>query len=109
MVNTIAYLHVALDFDIWARARKEVQQAHLDHFSILLRDSRFSRFNARQRLGKMNVVRKLLFALQTEWYPHDVIPHLVDAIQVVAQHNFSNDTAIKPLVSYLAANLHEGM
>ncbi|KZV83556.1 beach-domain-containing protein [Exidia glandulosa HHB12029] len=107
VANSIAYQFVALDFHIWYRTRKEIQTAHLAHFVALLRDNHFARFNARQRLAKLNIVRKLLYALQTDWYQHDVIPQLVDSMKTVAEYNFSTDAAIKPLVSYLAANLHE--
>ena len=93
---------------IWSKTRKEVQTAHLNHFGVLLRDSDFARFNARQRLAKFSLVRKLLYVLQTDWYATDVVPHLVDALRVVAEQNFSTDGAIKPIVSYLAANLPAG-
>ncbi|KAH7092832.1 beach-domain-containing protein [Auriculariales sp. MPI-PUGE-AT-0066] len=105
IVNAIVYEFVVLDMHIWSRTRKEVQTAHLDHFGVLLRDSDFARFNARQRMAKFNLVRKLLYVLQTDWYANDVVPHLIDAIRVVAEQNFSTDGAIKPMVSYLAANL----
>lgn len=44
-----------------------------------------------------------------EWYPEEMIGDLIGALKVVAQTHFSTDETIKPLVSYLAANLHEGM
>ena len=56
----------------------------------------------------MGVVRKLLFVWQTDWYAPDVLPFLLDTIRVVAEANFTIDDAIRPIVSYLAANLHEG-
>lgn len=56
----------------------------------------------------MAVVRKLLFVLQMDWYQADTIPLVVDALKISAQANFSKDEAIKPIVSYLAARLHEG-
>ena len=55
----------------------------------------------------MGVVRKLLFVLQTDWYPDDMLPFLLDTLKVVSESNFSIDEAIRPLVSYLAANLHD--
>ena len=81
---------------------------HLDHFSTLLKVSRYRTFNAKQRIAKMGVVRKMLFALQTNWYSQDMIPNLISALQCVAQSWFSADDTIKPIVSFLAANLHEG-
>jgi hypothetical protein len=108
IVNSVAYRAIALDFELWARTRKEVQRVHLEHFTTLLQTSRFKRFNIKQRFAKLGLVRKLLFVLQTEWYSHDMIPFVVKALKVAAQVNFSADDAIKPIVSYLAANLHEG-
>lgn len=109
MVNSVAYRAIALDFELWARTRKEIQRVHLEHFTTLLYTSRFKRFNIKQRFAKLGLVRKLLFVLQTEWYQHDMISFVVDALKVAAQANFSPDDAIKPIISFLAANLHEGI
>lgn len=62
----------------------------------------------KQRLAKLGLVRRLLFALQTNWYGREAIPWLIEALKVSALANFTKDDAIKPLVSYLAANLHDG-
>lgn len=75
---------------------------------MLLSASKYKKFNAKQRLGKMNVVRKFLFALQTDWYPQDSMPWFIDTLKVIAEANFSTDDVIKPIVAYLAANLHPG-
>ncbi|OSD07923.1 beach-domain-containing protein [Trametes coccinea BRFM310] len=107
IVNTVAYRAIALDFQLWSRTRSEIQHLHLEHFSTLLDASRHKRFNVKQRLAKMAVVRKLLFVLQTDWYSQEMLPFLLDALRVVAEANFSIDDAIRPIVSYLAANLHE--
>lgn len=109
VVNSVAYRAIALDFELWARTRKEVQRVHLEHFTTLLQTSRFKKFNIKQRFAKLGLVRKLLFVLQTEWYSHDTIPLIVGALKVAAQAKFSADDAIKPIISYLAANLHEGI
>lgn len=106
-MNTIAYRHIALDFEIWSRACNEVQKAHLEHFVTLLHTSRYKRFNLKQRIAKFGLVRKLLFVLQTNLYKHDVIPYLMDALRVTASQNFSAEPSIKPIVAYLAASLHE--
>ncbi|KDQ53971.1 hypothetical protein JAAARDRAFT_61057 [Jaapia argillacea MUCL 33604] len=135
ITNTIAYRSIALDFELWSKARRDIQQVHLEHFVILLQRSRFKKFNAKVRFGngKLGVVGKLLFVLQTDWYDGDwerdgygfgsylggeegggrgvsggLIKGIVDALKVVAQANFSTDEVIKPTVSYLAANLHDG-
>ena len=108
MVNSVAYRAIALDFELWAQTRKEIQRVHLEHFTTLLYTSRFKRFNAKRRFANLGLVRKLLFVLQTDWYQYDMIPFVVDALKITAQVNFSPDDAIKPIVSFLAANLHEG-
>ncbi|KAJ7720932.1 beach-domain-containing protein [Mycena metata] len=109
VVNAVAYRAIALDFELWARTRQEVQRVHLEHFTTLLLASRYKKFNAKQRFAKFGVVRKLLFALQTNWYQPEVVPFVVDALKSAAQSSFSKEEAIKPIVSYLAANLHGGM
>ena len=75
---------------------------------MLLRTSKYKKFNVKQRLSKMNVVRKFLFALQTDWYSLESIPWLIETLEVVAEATFSTDDVIKPVVAYLAANLHPG-
>ncbi|KAJ7241683.1 beach-domain-containing protein [Mycena haematopus] len=107
VVNAVAYRAIALDFELWARTRQEVQRVHLEHFTTLLIASRYKKFNVKQRFAKIGLVRKLLFALQTNWYQPEVIPYVIEALKAAAQANFSKEEAIKPIVSYLAANLHE--
>ena len=109
IVNVMAYRAIALDFGLWSSAKTEIQRMHLDHFSMLLVSSKYRSFNATQRVGKFGVVRKMLFALQTKWYSTDVITDLVSALRCVAQACLSSDGTIKPIVSFLAANLHEGI
>ena len=62
----------------------------------------------KQRMAKMGLVQKFLFALQAEWYPQETLPYALEALKVTSQANFTKDDTIKPLVSHLAANLHEG-
>ncbi|TDL19109.1 beach-domain-containing protein [Rickenella mellea] len=107
IVNTLAYRTLALDLEIWSGTPTEIQRAHLDHFATLLKTSRYKAFNARQRIAKFGVVRKLLFVLQTAWYAQDVVRDVVAALKTVALACFSADETIKPMVSYLAANLHD--
>ena len=108
VTNLVAYKAIALDFELWSRSRKEIQRSHLEHFTILVQTSRYRAFNVKQRMAKMGLVRKLLFALQAEWYPQETLPYVIEALKVTSQANFTKDDTIKPLVSYLAANLHEG-
>ncbi|KAJ7151346.1 beach-domain-containing protein [Mycena crocata] len=109
VVNAVAYRAIALDFELWARTRQEVQRVHLEHFTTLLIASRYKKFNVKQRFAKIGLVRKLLFALQTNWYQPEVIPYVIEALKAAAMANFSKEEAIKPIVSYLAANLHGGL
>lgn len=60
----------------------------------------------KQRLAKLGLARRLLFVLQTDWYQKDMTPLLINALYSVCQADFSRDETIKPVVSYLAANLH---
>ena len=108
VVNTAAYRTIALDLQLWADTRTEIQHAHLEHFAMLLQVSKYKRFNSKQRLSKMHLVRKFLFAIQVDWYQLEATPWLVDKLRIVAQSDFSCDNTIKPIVSYLAANLHPG-
>jgi hypothetical protein len=64
-------------------------------------------FNMKQRISSMDLVRKLLFALQADWYSQDVFDLLLEALKVAAKASFDKDDTIKPMVSYLAANLPE--
>lgn len=108
MINSLAYRAIALDFEIWSTARPEIQRLFFEHFTVLLKTSKYRNFNARQRLGKLGVIRKLLFVLQTDWYGQDMVDHMLDALKCVAQAYWSVTDTIKPMVSYLASNLHEG-
>ncbi|TFK23845.1 beach-domain-containing protein [Coprinopsis marcescibilis] len=107
VVNVLAYRAIALDFDLWSRAIKEIQRVHLEHFTLLLKTSRYRVFNGKQRLMKLGLVKKVLFALQANWFKGDAEECLINVLQLAAQSNFTTEDAIKPLVSYLAANLHE--
>ncbi|KAI9573033.1 hypothetical protein HD554DRAFT_2058344 [Boletus coccyginus] len=105
ITNTIAYGAIALDFELWSMTTPDIQRAHLEHFAFLLRASRYRKFNAKVRLSKLNLVRRLLFAMQSPWYPLEMVSHIVNALGVVMQAHFSANDAIKPVVSYIAANV----
>lgn len=81
---------------------------YFEHFVTLVETSRYRAFNLTQRLSKLGLVRKMLFALQSDWFSADMANHLIDTLGVVCRADFSRDDVIKPLVSFLAANLHEG-
>jgi hypothetical protein len=98
-----------LDFLLWSRTNPEIQRAHLEHFAILVQTSRYRRFDVKQRYHKMGIVRKFLFVLQTDLYQPSLLPTLTGAVRAVVEANFSQDEAIKPLLSMIAANVHTGL
>ncbi|KAG2357108.1 hypothetical protein BDR07DRAFT_1421270 [Suillus spraguei] len=105
VTNTIAYRAVALDFELWSKTSADIQRAHLEHFAFLLRASRYRKFNIKMRLSKLGIVRKLLFAIQSAWYPQESISLAVNTLELVAQSSFTTEEAIKPIVSYVVAAL----
>ncbi|KIK43894.1 hypothetical protein CY34DRAFT_788831 [Suillus luteus UH-Slu-Lm8-n1] len=107
VVNTIAYRAVALDFELWSKTSIDIQRAHLEHFAFLLRASRYRKFTIKMRLSKLGIVRKLLFVIQSAWYPQESIALVVNTLVLVAQSSFTAEEAIKPIVSYIAATLAE--
>ncbi|KAG1745693.1 hypothetical protein EDB19DRAFT_1927133 [Suillus lakei] len=107
VVNTIAYRAVALDFELWSKTSVDIQRAHLEHFAFLLRASRYRKFTIKMRLSKLGIVRKLLFAIQSAWYPQESLSLVVNVLVLVAQSSFTAEEAIKPIVSYIAANIAE--
>lgn len=109
ITNTIAYAAIALDFELWSMTSADIQRAHLEHFAFLLRASRYRKFNIKVCLFKLNLVRRLLFAMQSAWYPPETVSRIVNALAIVLQAHFSANDAIKPVASYIAANLHSGM
>ncbi|KAG6889353.1 hypothetical protein C0992_005581 [Termitomyces sp. T32_za158] len=107
VVNVVAYKAIALDFELWSRTKPEIQQMYLEHFPTLLQTSRYRKFNNRQKFAKIGLVRKLLFALQMDWFHQEMVPLMLDALRAAIRSRFSKEDTIKPVVAYLAANLHE--
>lgn len=105
IVNVVAYraiaLQVQVDLGLWSRTRKEIQCTHFEHFTTLLQTGKYKIFDVKQHLSSMGLVRKLLFALQADSVP------LFEALKVAARASFDKEDTIKPMVSYLAANLPE--
>ncbi|KAI0067044.1 beach-domain-containing protein [Artomyces pyxidatus] len=108
ITNIVAYRAIALDFELWSRTREEIQCVHLEHITTLMHSSRYKKFNVNQRLANVGLTRRLLFVWQTPWYSSSNLQYLLDALRVVIESTFSVDDTIKPVVSYLAANLHDG-
>lgn len=110
-MNPVAYKCIALDFHFWSLVSPPIQALYWQHFSMLLENSRFQRFNIKQRFAKKfaspGVIRLMLFFLQTDLYTDDMIKQLVAAMEAVARYTWSTEGAIKPILSYLAANLVE--
>jgi hypothetical protein len=111
IVNTGAYRSIGLDFHLWSMMPRDLQKAYWEHFSVLLETSKFCRFNSKHRFGKKlhstGVLRQALFIFQTDLYLNEMVPVMVDAIAVLARSNWSTESSIKPMVSYLAAKLHQ--
>ncbi|KAG6816009.1 hypothetical protein H0H87_009501 [Tephrocybe sp. NHM501043] len=107
VVNSVAYKAIALDFELWSHANSDIQQLYLEHFPTVLQLSRYRKYNSRQKFTKLGLVRRLLFVLQTDWFHQDMTPFVLDALKAAIRANFSKDDTIKPVVAYLAANLHE--
>jgi hypothetical protein len=57
----------------------------------------------------MGIVRKFLFVLQTDLYQPALLPALTDSLRAMVEANFSPDETIKPLLSMIAANVHDGL
>ena len=85
-----AYRAIALDLVIWSTTKAEIQRAYFEHLITLVKTSKYRNFNTRQRLGQLGIVRKLLFALQTDWFGQDIVEHIINALKHVAQvgHSF---------------------
>lgn len=56
----------------------------------------------------MGLVRKLLFVLQTDWYDMGMARDIVSILREIVVKKWNRDDIVKPIVAYLAANLHEG-
>lgn len=108
-MNTIAYRTIALDFELWSHARSEIQDIFFEHFETLVKTSKHRAFNAKQRFSKFGVIRKLLFVLHTTWFTVEMVSKVIKVLRLIASVCFSAEDAIKPIVSYLAARLHDGM
>jgi hypothetical protein len=70
--------------------------------------SRYRRFNAKQRLSGIGLTRQFLFIWQTSWYTVDSLPFFLKAFKAVMESTFLAEETIKPVLSYLAAHLHDG-
>ncbi|KAI0261217.1 beach-domain-containing protein [Gloeopeniophorella convolvens] len=101
ITNTVAYRFIALDFDLWSRARNEIQRVYLEHFFDLVVTSRYRRFNAKQRLSGMGLTRRFLFVWQTSWYSSEALPHFLKSFRAVLESSFLVEDTIKPVLSYL--------
>jgi hypothetical protein len=110
IVNTGAYRSIGLDFHLWSIMPPDLQRAYWGHFSMVLATSKFRRFNIKHRFEKklhnIGVFGQVLFIYQTDLYGDEMVAAMVEAIAVLAKCNWSPES-IKPIVSYLAAKLHQ--
>lgn len=113
LINPFLYRVMMLDFSLWTQMPLDVQLAHLDHFVALLKSSRYRRFNAK-RMAKMQIARKILFAMETLQAQESrdsrtedkdvVMSKYITTLRIVLISSF-NDGAIRALSSFLAAQL----
>ncbi|KIO27820.1 hypothetical protein M407DRAFT_72594 [Tulasnella calospora MUT 4182] len=109
ITNYVAYRIIALDFSFWSLLLPPLQRLHLAHFDMILLTSKFRHFNAKFRFVKFGAVKKLLFVLQTSMYRNEMIPEVISALAGIARQSFSTEATIKPIVSFLAANLEHSI
>jgi hypothetical protein len=107
ITNPVAYRFIALDFELWSRTRGEIQRVHLEHFIDLTVSSRYKNFNVKQRLSGMGVARRFLFVWQTSFYKAETVPLFLKSFKAVMESSFLVEDTIKPVLSYLAAYLHD--
>ena len=108
ITNPVAYQFIALDFELWSRTRGEIQRLHLEHFIDLVVTSRYRDFNVNQRLSGMGLTRRFLFVWQTSFYEAETVAHFLKSFKAVMESSFLAEDTIKPVLSYLAAHLHDG-
>ncbi|KAI9451783.1 beach-domain-containing protein [Russula earlei] len=107
ITNPVAYRFIALDFELWSKTRDEIQRVHLEHFIDLVVTSRHKRFNVKQRLSGMGLTRRFLFVWQTSCYAAEMLPYFLKSFKAVMGSSFFAEDTIKPVLSYLAAHLHD--
>ncbi|EPQ31444.1 uncharacterized protein PFL1_00779 [Pseudozyma flocculosa PF-1] len=106
LVNPFLYRIIMLDFELWSQTSESMQLVHLDHFKILLRTSRHRRFNAK-RVAKMQIPKKIVYALRSRVYGTTAAQTLVVALRAVLNSGFT-DASIRIVTSYLATELCRG-
>jgi hypothetical protein len=108
ITNPIAYRFIALDFELWSRTRDEIQRVHLEHFLDLVVTSRYKLFNVKQRLSGISLTRRFLFVWQISCYTGGNVPYFLKSFKAVMVASFNPEDTIKPVLSYIAAHLHDG-
>ncbi|PWN39528.1 beach-domain-containing protein [Ceraceosorus guamensis] len=104
--NPFVYRLFMLDFELWS-GDDQVQQAHLAHFAVLLRTSAHRRFNIK-RVAKMQIVRKLLYALRADHISATSLSAAMEALRAALLANFS-DASIRAITTYLGSQLCRGL
>ena len=107
ITNPVAYRFIALDFELWSGTHSEIQCVHLEHFIDLVVTSRYRDFNVNQQLSGMGLTRRFLFVWQTSFYEAETVPHFLKSFKAVMESSFLAEDTIKPVLSYLAAHLHD--
>lgn len=103
--NSTAYRALALEFELWALAKPEVQKVYFQHFEALLSNSKHKRYNLLRTFQRSNIVRKLLFALRSGLYDSETLPMAVATLKTTLTARWSAEDALKPTFAYLVSAL----
>ncbi|KAH9177644.1 beach-domain-containing protein [Lactarius sanguifluus] len=97
ITNPVAYRFIALDFELWSRTRGAIQRVHLEHFFDLV-------VTTTTCWGWPHPA--IFVCLATSWYSAETLPSFLKSFRAVMESSFVADDTIKPVLSYLAAHLH---
>ncbi|ADV25860.1 hypothetical protein I305_04819 [Cryptococcus gattii E566] len=103
--NTVAYRALGLEFELWSHASDDVIRYYLQHFKHLLATSKHKRFNILRTFQKSAMVKKMLYTLRSGLFAIEVVPDVVDTLQLALEARWSGENGIKPIFSYLVSSL----
>lgn len=122
--NPFAYRYLILNFEVWKKTSLDVQQAHLEQFSLFLLTSNKRQFNMK-RLQKfrmcqcfayvrlpsncvsVDLVKRMLLAFRMHIYSKDLTPYVVSALKTVTLCNWSTES-IRAIATFLASTISQG-
>ncbi|KAI9318572.1 hypothetical protein BX666DRAFT_1855381 [Dichotomocladium elegans] len=104
--NPFAYRYIILNFEIWKKVNIEVQQAHLDQFTLFLHTSNKRHFNTK-RLQRFFIVKRMLLAFRMNIYSKSLAPHVINALKIVTLCSW-NTESIRIIATFLASTVSPG-